>query len=247
MFHFDHKVALVTGGSRGIGRSIAEVFASQGIKVACTARSSSLLENSISEMKAKSLDVMGFVCDGTDENQVKQTYQEICTHLGVPTVLVHNAGIVEEKIILRLNSEEWDKMIDVHLKASFLWSKISLRGMVQQKKGRLIFISSILGLKGAPALSHYAASKSGMIGLAKSIAQEVGKKNITSNVIAPGYIDTQMILDKRDEVIEIINKKACIKRIGEPRDIANLALYLISTEASYITGQVITVDGGISL
>lgn len=238
------KIAIVTGGSRGIGKAIAEKFLSEGAKVIIT----DIIdegEKFVSEAKSKGLELSFYKCDVSDFKEVEKTIEEIYKTFGKIDILVNNAGITKDKIILMMSEEEFDKVINVNLKGTFNFTKCVLKYMSKAKYGKIINISSIIGLMGNAGQSNYAASKAGIIGLTKSVAKEFGKRNICVNAVAPGFIKTPMTEQLPDNVKEEYFKVIPLGRFGEVEDVANLVLFLASDESSYITGQVIQVDGGL--
>ncbi len=237
----DKRIALVSGASRGIGRAIAEKLADDGFFVigtattdqGATAISSYLGENG-----------QGFKLDVADSESVSELIKTINDKYGVPVVLVNNAGITRDNLLMRMKDEEWDAIINTNLSSIFRMSKAVLRGMMKARSGRIINISSVVGATGNAGQANYAASKAGMVGFAKSMAKEVGTRNITVNTVAPGFIDTDMTKDLADEQKNALLGSIALGRLGAPEEIAHAVSFLASDQASYITGETIHVNGG---
>ena len=230
------RSVLVTGGNRGIGLAIARAFADAGDKVAITYRSG--------EPPAGFLAVK---CDITDTEQVEQAYKEIEAAHGPVEILVANAGITADTLLLRMSEDDWSSVIDTNLTGTFRVVKRANRGMLRAKKGRVVLISSVVGLYGGPGQANYAASKAGLVGMARSLARELGSRNITFNVVAPGFVDTDMTKVLTDEQREGIVKQVPLGRYAQPEEVAATVRFLASDDASYITGAVIPVDGGLGM
>ncbi len=229
-------MVLVTGGNRGIGRGIAEAFLAQGDRVAVTTRAGGAPEGA--------LDVR---CDITDAGQVDAAFARIEAELGPVEVLVANAGITADTLVLRMSEEDWSSVIDTNLTGSFRLAKRAAKAMLRQRRGRIIFISSVVGLLGSPGQVNYAASKSGLIGMARSLARELGSRSITANVVAPGYVDTDMTAVLSDEQRETIRAQVPLGRTATPSEIAGAVLWLAGPGGAYVTGAVIPVDGGLGM
>jgi len=245
-----NKTALVTGARRGIGKSVALKLAEEGAKVAVTDISKEDCEKVVKEIKDSGGEAIAIKLDVTDEKEIKDSVQKTKKELGSLDVLVNNAGIGTAADITEMSKEEWEKTLTVNLEGVFLCTKEALKSMMDQEWGRIVNISSIAAYLFWPQLTHYSASKAGIIGLTKNVAGRVGKKNITVNAVCPGAIETKMLDDlleelgmTRDQVI----KQSPVGRIGNPEDIANLVAFLASEEASFVTGQAITADGGYSI
>jgi 3-oxoacyl-[acyl-carrier protein] reductase len=226
----------VTGGNRGIGRAIAEAFVRNGDKVAVTTRSGGAPEGT--------LDVR---CDITDAGQVEAAFATIEEAHGPVEVLVANAGITADTLLLRMSDDDWSSVIDTNLTGSFRLAKRASKGMLRLRRGRIVFISSVVGLLGSAGQVNYAASKSGLVGMARSIARELGSRSITANVVAPGFIDTDMTDVLTDEQKAAIKAQVPLGRYGSTDDIAETVLWLTGPGASYVTGAVIPVDGGLGM
>jgi len=240
------KTALVTGGSRGIGRAIALDLSKSFNVVVGYSSSKDSGEEVAAEIVKSGGKATALEIDVTNAESIENAFRTIEKEYGGVDVLVNNAGITKDNILPRLKEDDWTDVIDTNLSGSFRTSQRAIKHMMKSKWGRIVYISSIVGMMGNQGQANYAASKAGLIGLSKSIAKEMGSRNITSNVIAPGYIDTDMTAFLTDEQKENIIEQLSIKRIGKPEDIANIVSFLCSDESEYITGQVISVDGGIT-
>jgi 3-oxoacyl-[acyl-carrier protein] reductase len=230
------RSVLVTGGNRGIGRAIAEAFVANGDKVAVTTRSGGAPEGT--------LDVR---CDITDAAQVDAAFAQIEEAHGPVEVLVANAGITADTLLLRMSDDDWSSVIDTNLTGSFRLAKRASKGMLRLRRGRIVFISSVVGLTGSAGQVNYAASKSGLVGMARSIARELGSRSITANVVAPGFIETDMTGALTDEQKAAIKAQVPLGRYGAVEDIAETVLWLTGPGAAYVTGAVIPVDGGLGM
>ena len=241
----DGKTAIITGASRGIGRGITEIFASHGANIAFTYSSSveaaQKLENSLKEQGVKA---RGFQSNAADYNEAQKLADEVLAEFGSIDILVNNAGITKDNLLMRMSEEDFDKVIEINLKSVFNLTKAVQRTMLKQRKGSIINISSVVGVKGNAGQSNYAASKAGMIGFTKSIALELGSRNIRCNAIAPGFIETEMTSVLDDKIVQGWRDSIPLKRGGVPEDVANACVFLASDMSAYITGQVINVDGG---
>jgi 3-oxoacyl-[acyl-carrier protein] reductase len=235
------QVALVTGASRGIGKSIAMTLADAGARVIGTATSPSGAEG-ISEVLGDK--GRGIVLNIADEESVTAALKDIQASEGAPTILVNNAGITRDNLLMRMKSEEWDDVIATNLSGVFRLSKACLRGMMKAKGGRIINIASVIGVMGNAGQSNYAAAKAGIIGFSKSLAREIGSRNITVNVVAPGFIDTDMTRVLPEDQRAAMLTQVPLGRLGEGEDIANAVLFLASPGAAYVTGETLHVNGG---
>ena len=240
------KTALVTGGSRGIGKAIAQKLAETSNVAVGYSNSKEQAVEVVNSIQANGGNAIAVQIDVTDNESVEKCFELVEKDLSSVEILVNNAGITKDNIFPRLKQDDWDSVIDTNLTGSFRASQRAIKGMMKNKWGRIVFISSVAGISGNMGQSNYAASKAGMIGLAKTISKELGSRNITSNVIAPGYIDTDMTSFLNDEQKEDIIGQLSIKRVGKPEDIANMVSFLCSDESEYITGQVFPVDGGLT-
>ena len=240
------KTALVTGGSRGIGKAIAQKLAETSNVAVGYSNSKEQAVEVVNSIQANGGNAIAVQIDVTDNDSVEKCFELIEKEFSSVEILVNNAGITKDNIFPRLKQDDWDSVIDTNLTGSFRVSQRAIKGMMKNKWGRIVFISSVAGISGNMGQSNYAASKAGMIGLAKTISKELGSRNITSNVIAPGYIDTDMTSFLDDQQKEEIIGQLSIKRVGKPEDIANMVAFLCSDESEYITGQVFPVDGGLT-
>ncbi|MCR4831799.1 MAG: 3-oxoacyl-[acyl-carrier-protein] reductase [Pseudobutyrivibrio sp.] len=239
------SVALVTGGSRGIGRVIAENLAKDGFNIAiCYSGNEQAAQETIELCKKHGVQAMFIKADVSNSGEVTELFAQIKELLGPVEVLVNNAGITKDGLLLRMTEEDFDKVIDINLKGTFLCTKVAIKDMLKAKVGRIINITSIVGVQGNPGQSNYCASKAGIIGFTKSVAREYGSKNITVNAIAPGFIQTAMTDVLPEDVKNAYLKQIPLARFGTAEDVANVVSFLASEKASYITGQVIEVTGG---
>ena len=242
------KTALVTGAARGIGKAIAMKFAAEGANIAFT--DLVIDENgkqTEEEIAALGVKVKGYASNAADYEQTKEVVQQVKEDFGTIDILVNNAGITKDGLMMRMTEAQWDAVINVNLKSAFNFINASLPIMLRQKSGNIINMASVVGVHGNAGQSNYAASKAGMIALAKSIAQEVGSRNIRANAIAPGFIETTMTAALPEEVRKEWASKIPLRRGGQVEDIANVAVFLASDLSSYVTGQVIQVDGGMNM
>ena len=246
MFNLKNKVAIVTGASRGIGKSITETLAKAGAHVVCASRTKDDLDSLVNSLNGQGLSTSYFSCDVSRLKDFKSLIDDTVSNHDSIDILINNAGITKDTLIMRMTENDWDMVIDINLKGVFNGIKCVTRQMMKQKYGRIINISSIVGLIGNPGQVNYAASKAGIIGLSKATAKELASRNITVNTIAPGYISTEMSDAIEEKTRENLLNQIPLGRIGSPEDIANMALYLASDQAGYITGQTIAIDGGMT-
>ena len=241
----DGKVAIITGASRGIGKAIAQTFIAEGATVAFTYLSS--------EEKAKALEqeltanggvAKGFKSNAAEFDAAQELADAVIKEFGQIDVLVNNAGITKDNLLMRMNEADWDAVIDINLKSAFNLTKAVLRPMLKARQGSIINMSSVVGVSGNPGQANYAASKAGMIGFTKSVALELGSRNIRCNAIAPGFIETEMTDKLDDKMVQEWRDAIPLKRGGNPEDVANACLFLASDLSAYVTGQVLNVDGG---
>ena len=243
MFAVKDKTALITGASRGIGKSIAELFCNMGIHVAGISRNITPI-NEIRSSSSTSGSIKGYSCDISDGKNVKEMVSKVLEDLKHIDILINNAGITKDTLLARMTEEQWDDVLEVNLKGAFNCTRHIIRPMLKQKFGRIINIGSVVGITGNTGQANYVASKAGLMGLTKSSAHELAKRNITVNCIAPGFITTDMTEYLSDDIKSQMKKSIPMGRFGTPKDVAALALFLASDESGYITGQTITVDGG---
>jgi len=244
----ENKTAIITGATRGIGRGIAVEFAKQGANVAFTYSSSVEAANTL-EAALTSLGVKakGYQSNAAEFNTAQELAKEVLNEFGSIDILVNNAGITKDNLLLRISEEDFDKVINVNLKSVFNMTKAVIRPMMKQRAGSIINMSSVVGLKGNAGQSNYAASKSGILGFSKSVALELGSRNVRSNVIAPGFIETEMTGKLDEATVQGWRDSIPLKRGGTPEDIANACVFLASDMSSYITGQTLHVNGGMAM
>jgi 3-oxoacyl-[acyl-carrier protein] reductase len=243
--NFENQTAIVTGAGRGIGHAIAARLASGGARVACVSRSEENAKRTADELnKARGESAKAYAVDVADHAAVQKVGAQILEDFGKIDILVNNAGVTRDGLAMRMSIEDWDTVINTNLRGAFNVTQSILRAMIKQRSGRIINISSVIGLIGNAGQTNYAASKAGLIGFTKSLARELASRNITVNAVAPGFITTDMTSGLSDEIKKTIQAQIPIGKTGTPENIADAVLFLASTEASYITGQVVCVDGG---
>ena len=244
MINIDGLVCLVTGASRGLGAAIANQLGEMGGIVIGTATSTTGADAISERFAAKGFSGAGMVLNVTDDDSVADVLKAVNEQFGAVGVLVNNAGITRDALLMRMKDEDWDTIMDTNLKSTFRMSKACLRGMMKARFGRIVNISSIVGITGNPGQANYAAAKAGMIGFSRSMAQEVASRNITVNVVAPGFIKSDMTDGLNEDQKQVLMQKIPMARLGSPEDIAGAVAFLVSPYADYITGTVINVNGG---
>lgn len=248
MISLEKKNCLVTGGSRGIGKSIALTLASFGANVAITyASSSDAAAEVVSQMEEKGVKATAFQADAVKFDRAEEVVASVVDQWGSLDVLVNNAGITRDNLILRMDEQAWDDVITTNLKSIFNYSKAVTKPMMRARGGSVINISSVVGISGNAGQSNYAASKAGIIGFTKSYAKELASRSIRANVVAPGYILTEMTKDLPEKVLESIREETPLGRAGNPEEVSNVVAFLASDLSSYVTGEVIRVDGGMAM
>ena len=248
MKRFENKIVLVTGAGRGIGASIAKRFASEGAEVIVNySGNDEAAQKTVDEITATGGQAQKYKCSVNDSESVKVMIDEIIKKFGRIDILVNNAGITKDGLMLRMTDEDFDRVIDVNLKGTFNCTKYVSKYMLKQKSGKIINVSSVVGLSGNAGQVNYSASKAGIIGITKSAAKELSSRGITVNAVAPGYVDTDMTKVLSDNIRNEILKNIPLQRMGNVEDISNCVAFLASEDASYITGQVISVDGGMHI
>jgi len=242
------KNAIVTGmskGGGGIGRAIAMALAEQGANVAVTGHSSAAAAEAVAEeIKALGRSAIGVQCDVSAAAQVEQFVSQVLTSWGSLDIVVNSAGVTRDALVMRMSEDDWDRVIDTNLKGAFLVTRAALKPMMKQRRGKIVNITSVIGLIANPGQANYSASKAGLIGFTRTTAKEVATRNIQINAVAPGFIETAMTDALKEEQRQSILQRIPAGRLGSPEDVANAVVFLCSSAADYITGQVITVDGG---
>ncbi len=245
MFELDGKVALVTGASQGIGDAIARLLARRGARVVAAARSTEKLESLVEELSSDGLQATALTLDVSDAEAMPAALRSLPEEFQPVQILVNNAGITDDNLLARMGLEQWQRVLDTNLTGAFSLTKLVLRGMLRQRWGRVISIGSVSGLMGNAGQANYAASKAGLIGFSKSLARELGSRNITVNVVAPGFTETAMTAALTEGQREGLLEQVVLGRLGTPEDVAAAVLYLASEEAGYVTGQTLNVSGGL--
>ena len=242
------KAVLVTGGTRGIGRAIAEAFGEAGARVAFTYRSSTEAAQTLKQtLEDRGTEVLVFQGDAADSGAAKEAVDAVLEAWGHLDVLVNNAGITRDNLMLRMSEADWDAVLDTNLKSVFNFAKAAYRPMMKQRGGAIINISSVVGVTGNPGQTNYAASKAGIIGFSKSLARELGSRGVTVNVVAPGYVETDMTAALPERARQAMLEAVPLRRPATAQDIAGAVLFLASSAAGYITGHVLHVDGGLAM
>jgi 3-oxoacyl-[acyl-carrier protein] reductase len=236
------QVALVTGGSRGIGRALAGELAAAGARVAVVARDAARAQAAAAELPGEGH--RGFGCDVADSGAVNELVKTVEAEMGGLEILVNNAGITEDNLLVRMSDEAWDRVLNTNLKGAFNLIRAAARGMMRRRSGRIINITSVVGITGNPGQANYAASKAGLIGLTKSVARELASRGVLCNAVAPGFIDTEMTAALPEAAREALLAQIALGRLGRPEDVACVVRFLAGPAASYVTGQTLVVDGG---
>jgi len=244
MSQLENKIAVVTGAGRGIGKAIALKFAAEGADVVCVSRTEANSQQTADEIKALGRQAWAHAVDVGEAASVDACAKQILEDCGKVDILVNNAGVTRDTLLMRMSEEDWDTVLDTNLKGAFLLHKAFARAFMKQRSGRVINVASVVGLMGNAGQCNYAASKAGLIALTKSIAKELASRGVNVNALAPGFIDTDMTQALNDQQREEIQKNIPLGRLGSAEDIAEAALFLAGPASAYITGQVLTVDGG---
>jgi len=239
------QVAIVTGAGRGLGRQISVALAGSGAKVACIDVDEGLIGETVAAIEAAGGTALPMTCDVTDSQRVGEVVGEVTKTWGRLDVLVNNAGITRDSLIMRMKDDQWDAMIAINLRGTFLFTRAVAKPMMKARRGRIVNIASVSGLMGNPGQANYSASKAGVIGLTRTVSRELAARNITVNAVAPGFIATEMTEKLGEEIIQQVSKQTPLGRLGAPHEIADAVLFLVSDAAAFITGQVLAVDGGL--
>ncbi len=240
------KIALITGASKGIGRAIANTFAEHGANIAFTYLSSvEQGESLVEQLKAKGVNAKGYRSDASSLKAAQELITDVIQDFGKFDILINNAGITRDNLIMRMSESEWDDIMEINLKSCFNTVKAAFRPLMKQRSGSIINMSSVVGIKGNLGQANYAASKAGIIGFSKSVALELGSRGIRCNVVAPGFIETEMTAGLDEKVVQTWRDAIPLKRGGNPKDVANACVFLASDSSTYITGQVLQVNGGL--
>ncbi|MBN1909276.1 MAG: 3-oxoacyl-[acyl-carrier-protein] reductase [Pirellulales bacterium] len=243
--NLEGQTAIVTGAARGLGRLIAQSLAACGAGVACVDVNAELLEETVGSIKSVGGQARAFTCDVTDSQAVNDTVDQVVkAHDGLQ-ILVNNAGITRDGMLMRMKDDQWDSVLAINLRGTFLFTRAVAKPMIKGRQGRIVNIASISGMIGNPGQANYSASKAGVIGLTRTVAMELASRSITVNAVAPGFIETDMTAKLDPEIIDGIKQRTPLGRLGQPLDVADAVLFLASPAAAFITGQVLVVDGGL--
>ncbi|REJ67101.1 MAG: 3-oxoacyl-[acyl-carrier-protein] reductase [Planctomycetota bacterium] len=240
------QVALVTGASQGLGRAMAVRLGAAGAKVACLARNAEKLAETVAAVAAAGGEAEALPCDVKSGEDVEKIVEQVAENWGRLDIVVNNAGITRDTLVPRMSDDDWDDVISTNLRGPFLFTRAATRPMMSQRYGRIINISSVSGLMGNPGQANYSASKAGLIGFTRTVARELAKRKITVNAICPGFIESEMSAALGDKILDEAKKRIPANRLGTPEEVADVVLFLASDAGSYITGQVITIDGGMT-
>ncbi len=240
------QTALVTGAGRGLGRCIAETLAAAGAKVACIDVNAESLAETVAAIRATGGTAEPIACDVTQSERVNETVDQVIGLWGGLNILVNNAGVTRDNVLIRMKDEQWDLVLNINLRGTFLFTRAVARPMMKARQGRIINLASVSGLMGNPGQVNYSASKAGVIGLTRTVACELASRNITVNAVAPGFIATDMTAKLGEEVLQEVRKHIPLGRLGDPQDVADAVLFLASDAASFITGHILTIDGGLT-
>lgn len=241
------QTAIVTGAARGLGRCIAESLAVAGAKVACIDVSEECQADVVAAIRAAGGTAQAFACDVTQSDRVGETVDKVVEMWGGLSILVNNAGVTRDNVLIRMKDEQWDLVLNINLRGTFLFTRAAARPMMKARTGRIINVASVSGLMGNPGQVNYSASKAGVIGLTRTVACELASRNITVNAVAPGFIATDMTAKLGDDILAEVRKQIPLGRLGEPQDVADAVLFLASNAASFITGHILTIDGGLTV
>jgi 3-oxoacyl-[acyl-carrier protein] reductase len=241
------QTALVTGAARGLGRAIAQTLAAAGAKVACIDVNEESLAETVASIRAAGGTAEPLACDVTQSDRVGQVVDQVVEMWGKLDILVNNAGVTRDNVLVRMKDDQWDLVLNINLRGTFLFVRAAARPMMKARRGRIINVASVSGLMGNPGQANYSASKAGVIGLTRTAACELASRNVTVNAVAPGFINTDMTAKLGEEIIEQVRKEIPLGRMGEPQDVADAVLYLASEAGSFITGHILTIDGGLTV
>lgn len=241
------QTAIVTGAARGLGRCIAQSLAAAGAKVACVDVNVETLAETVEAIRSAGGTAEPIACDVTQSERVGEAVEQVVKLWGGLNILVNNAGITRDNVIVRMKDEQWDAVININLRGTFLFTRAAARPMMKARQGRIVNIASVSGLMGNPGQVNYSASKAGVIGLTRTVARELASRNVTVNAVAPGFIATDMTAALGEEILQEVRKQIPLGRMGDPQDVADAVLFLVSDAASFITGHVLTVDGGLTV
>ncbi len=241
------RTALVTGAAQGLGRCIAQTLAAAGAKVACIDINAETLADTVASIRSGGGAAEALACDVTQSERVGEVVDQVVAMWGKLDILVNNAGVTRDNVIVRMKDEQWDLVLNINLRGTFFFTRAAARPMMKARGGRIINVASVSGLMGNPGQVNYSASKAGVIGLTRTVARELASRNITVNAVAPGFIATDMTAKLGEEMLQAIRKEIPLGRLGEPQDVADAVLFLASDAASFITGHILTIDGGLTV